>query len=329
MRAVPGETTSSVRDAPVQERNLAIDRLRGALVILMVAGDYLGGVHLVPSFLKHAPDIGFTIADAVAPCFIFAIGLNYGPSFARRAQQNMPSAYRHFFLRYLALIGIGAILAAGGTAVAGSPAGWGVLQAIGLAGLICLAVIRLPMSARFAIGLLILFGYQYLLDEWALSSVLHSAQGGFLGAISWGALLILSTAVADVWRKGLGPYLICCAVLAVAAVLSALLVPVSKNRVSLSYVLIALAISAVAYLLTELVSRIVTKSAGFLCWWGENALVLYLVHLLILGLLVLPRAGWWYADAPIWLAGLQLAVLLTATSLLAWWMHRRKVRVLL
>jgi fucose 4-O-acetylase-like acetyltransferase len=104
---------------------------------------------------------------------------------------------------------------------------------------------------------------------------------------------------------------------------------VSKNRVSLSYVLIALAISAVAYLLAELASRIVTKSAGFLCWWGENALVLYLAHLLILGLLVLPWAGWWYADAPIWLAGLQLAVLLTATSLLAWWMHRRKVRVLL
>lgn len=308
-------------------RNLAIDRLRGALVLLMVAGDYLGGVHVVPTFLKHAPDIGFTIADTVAPCFIFAIGLNYGPSFARRVQRSLPGAYRHFFLRYLALIGIGAILAAGGTAVAGSPAGWGVLQAIGVAGLTCLLVIRLPMSARFAIGLLILCGYQYLLNEWALTSVLHSAQGGFLGAISWGALLILSTAVADVWRKGLGPFAICCAVLVIAAVLSALIVPVSKNRVSLSYVLIALAISAVAFLLIDLASRVVAKRAGFLCWWGENALVLYLIHLLILALVVLPRLGWWYSEAPLWLTGLQLAVILTAMSLLAWRMHRRQVRV--
>ena len=293
----------------------------------MVGGNYLGGVEFVPAFLKHAPDIGFTIADTVASCFIFAVGLNYRPSFMRRMGQSASGAYRHFFLRYLALIGIGAILSAGGTSVAGQPTSWGVLQAIGLAGLICLLFIRLPTAARFAIGLVMLVGYQFVLDRWALSTVLHSAQGGFIGGISWGALLVLSTAVADVWRRGRGAYAICCAALAVAAVISALIVPVSKNRVSLSFVLITLAISAVAFLLFDLASRIVVNRAGFFSWWGENPLVLYLIHLLLLGLVTLPGPPWWYAQAPVWLAALQLAAILAVTSAIAWLLHRRRLNV--
>jgi predicted acyltransferase len=65
----------------------------------MVGGDYLGGVQVVPVFLRHAPDIGFTIADAVAPAFVFVIGLNYGPSFARRMRQGPVPAQRHFLTR--------------------------------------------------------------------------------------------------------------------------------------------------------------------------------------------------------------------------------------
>src|SRR5665647_1749090 len=179
--------------APESTRNLAIDRLRGALVILMVGGDYLGGVQVVPTFLKHAPDIGFTVADAVAPAFIFVIGLNYGPSFSRRMRQSTVAAYRHFLVRYLALIGIGAIIAAG-TTMAGVPTDWGVLQAIGVAGLISLLLIRLPAWARFVIGILTLCCYQYLLDASMLAAVQHSVQGGPFGALSWAALLVLSTA---------------------------------------------------------------------------------------------------------------------------------------
>ncbi|CAN5404413.1 hypothetical protein BH09ACT7_BH09ACT7_04720 [soil metagenome] len=293
----------------------------------MVGGDYLGGVNVVPAFLKHAPDVGFTVADAVAPCFIFVIGLNYGPSFARRLRLGAVGAYRHFLVRYLALVGIGAILTAGGTSVAGEPTDWGVLQSIGMAGLICLLVIRLSAAARIVVGLLMLWGYQYLLDGWTLATVLHSAQGGFFGAISWGALLILSTAVADVWRRGFRPYAICCAVLVIVAGGSAVIVPVSKNRVSASFVLITLAISALVFLLVDLASRGAAKRAGVFCWWGENPLALYLLHLLILGIVVLPRVAWWYADAPVWLVALQLTAIYTAMSAAAWWMHRRTVKV--
>ena len=311
-------------------RDLALDRFRGALIILMVGGDYLGGVSFVPSFLKHAPDIGLTIADVVAPGFVFAIGLTYGTSFARRAQQSVSGAYRHFLVRYLALLGIGAIISAGSVSVAGRPSGWGVLQALGVAGLLCLLVIRLNTAARFVAGLLLLGGYQVLLDRWALSTVLDSSHGGLIGALAWGALLILATAMADLWRTSLRIYVEACIALAAIAGVSAFVVPVSKNRVSLSYVLVCLSLAAAAWLLTSLGARAVGQTtAGFFCWWGENPLVLYLLHLLLLGVVSLPRPQWLYLEASVPLAAAELVSILLVTGLAAWWLHRRGVRLTL
>jgi predicted acyltransferase len=307
------------------DRNLAIDRFRGALVILMVIGDYLGGIEFVPSQLKHAPDIGFTIADTVAPAFIFVIGLNFGPSFARRLSDGAGSAYRYFALRYLAIVGIGSVISAGATMV-GQPTDWGVLQAIGIAGLSTLLVIRLPTWVRFAIGILVLVGYQYLLDTAMLGVVLPAVHGGLFGAVSWGGLLILSTAVADLWRRGITAYIACVVTLAALAVLSAVIVPISKHRVSLSFDLITLALSALVFLIIERISRVTAKRPGVFCWWGQSALALYLIHLLILGVVVTPPWPWWYTQAPVWLAVVQLTVILVAMTLIALWMLKRRVR---
>ncbi len=318
--AVPGQ--------PRRPRVLAVDRYRGALVWLMVAGNYLGGVMAVPDFVKHTPDIGLSIADLVAPAFVFAMGINYGPSFARRrTAYGEGAAYRHFLLRYFAILGVGAFLSAGGTVVAGEPTTWGVLQALGEAGLIALVVIRCNLWIRLGVGVAVLVAYQLVLDHGGLASVLGTVQGGFLGGLSWGALLILSTAIADLWRRSTGALAIACGGTTVAAVVAVLVVPVSKNRVSLSYVLVTLAVAAIAFLLTVLGSRIVAQRAGYLAWWGENPLALYLIHLLLLALVVLPPVSWWYEGAPLWLAGLQLAAIMTLMSLIAWWLHRRRVLV--
>jgi fucose 4-O-acetylase-like acetyltransferase len=60
------------------------------------------------------------------------------------------------------------------------------------------------------------------------------------------------------------------------------------------------------------------------CWWGENALVLYLAHLLVLGaMMILPDD--WYASAPLGLAAAQLLVIVAVLSALAWWLHRRRL----
>lgn len=322
----------SLPEAPAQAppvaraRDVGLDRFRGGLILLMVAGDYAAGVQTVPPILKHAPDIGLTLADLVAPGFVFAIGLTYVPSFARRFAASPAGAYRHVVLRYLALVGIGAILSAGGTVVAGQPTDWGVLQALGVAGLLAVPFVRLGPLWRAAAGILILVAYQLVLDAWLLPSVLGSVHGGFFGAIAWGGLLILSTAVGDLWRAGMRPYLLCCAGLAVAAV-SSLLVPISKNRVSLSYLLITLAIAALSFLLVELAARVVPRRPGFFAWWGENPLVLYLLHLLILGIFLLPGVAQWYAATPFWIAVLNVLGVLAVMSVVAWWLHRRGLQL--
>lgn len=320
------DSSPVTREGSAQLRDLSVDRLRGALVVLMVIGDYLSGIQAVPAFLKHAPDIGLTVADLVAPAFVFIIGLNYGGSFLKRSQSSVTSAYRYFLWRYLGLIGIGAVIVAGGTMV-GRPTDWGVLQAIGVAGLICLLVIRLSTTWRFVIGMALLGGYQYLLDQVMLQTVLNSVHGGLFGALSWAALLILSTAVADVWRKGFAPFLPCTGLLVVAAALSTLVVPVSKHRVSLSYILITLALSAAVFLALKAIDRFRQWKPGILCWWGQNALALYLIHLVFVGVFAVPPAPWWYAEVSVWLGALQLVAILASMSWVAWTMSRRRGRL--
>ena len=55
------------------QRNIALDRFRGLTIILMIIVNDLWAVEGFPSILKHPHDKGFTLADIVAPFFIFAI----------------------------------------------------------------------------------------------------------------------------------------------------------------------------------------------------------------------------------------------------------------
>ena len=316
---------SSVSPGSPAKRDLSIDRYRGVLVMLMVIGNYIAGVQAIPDFLKHAPDVGYTVADIVAPAFVFIIGLNYGNSFLRRYESDKPAAYRYVLTRYLSLIGIGAIISAGSNLV-GRASDWGVLQAIGIAGVLCLLFIRLNPWIRLAAGLLLLVGYQVVLDASMLESVLGSNHGGLFGSISWTALLILSTALADMFKRGFPPLAISLGALVVVAAVSMALVPVSKNRVSLSYILVSLLISAVAFLVARYVSRAIADRPGLLSWWGQNALALYMLHLLVLGLFVTPSASWWYEQAELWLVVLQILFILTVLSVAAWALYQRRAR---
>jgi predicted acyltransferase len=288
----------------------------------MVIGNYIAGILWIPSWLKHAPDIGFTIADLVAPAFVFVIGLNYGASFQRRFAEDSSMAYRHFANRYLALIGIGAIISAVSVLV-GSDSSWGVLQSLGVAGLLCLLLIRFSTWLRLLAGLGMLIGYQYLLDTAMLENVLGSSHGGPFGSVSWAALLVLSTAVADFWRKGQRTYAITCSALVFAASIVMFFVPVSKNRVSLSFILLTLAISALVFFVFQLGSERIPNRAGMFSWWGQKALSMYLIHLLLLSVFVLPEASWWYSEVPPWLLTIQLLGLLTLMTLAARWLTMR------
>jgi len=300
------------------QRNLAIDRYRGLAVIFMVLVDSIEDIAGVPAWLRHAPDAGFTFADIVAPMFIFAIAATYRMSFLRRAEKGSP--YGQFAGRYLAIVGVGTIFTAGG--IAGD---WGALQAIGVAGLLTLLVIKLPAIARAAIGCGMLLAYQLASNfvPALRDMIFESDHGGFIGAVSWGAMLILSTAMIDFYNKGVKPFLLGTGLLSILAAGAVFLAPPSKNRVSASYVLISVVLCAVLYFVTDLVSKRLPFRSDVLIWWGENPLLLYILHLMFVGL---ARAPFGFEEKPLVPGLLVTAAMLACISLIAWALHKKNKR---
>jgi predicted acyltransferase len=312
-----------------RERRPSIDAFRGLAIVLMVAANFLAGVTVVPGWLRHAPDIGLTVIDVIAPMFITAIGLTYASSArSRRERSGTRETVMHLLRRYLAIAGIGALLAAGeGIFMPGGAAHpWGVLQAIGFAGVLLLPLAFAPSWARLVAGLGLLAGYQLMLDRAWLGVVLTSSHGGLPGTLGWAGMLSLATVVGDVFSVADGRraarILVPLAILA-AGVGLALLTPVSKNRVSSSYVLVSLGICSVLFLGFHALFDLGGVRIPHLEAWGANPLLLYLLHELLLGVFVLPGVPALYAEAPVWLAAVELLALLGVLGAVAEALRRR------
>ena len=325
------------------ERSPEIDRFRGLAIVLMVFANYFAGISWVPAWLKHAPDIGFTCIDAIAPLFIFAIALTYSGSYHRSllSRGRWQTALR-FVRRYAALVGIGAILSAGEVwfEQGQGAMNWGVLQAIGVAGLLALCFMGFSPWMRVLSGGLILAGYQILLDRFWLAIVLDSSHGGFPGSISWGGMLIIVSGLADLINGEERNAPSACERAALTFIVVGLFfsalgiglgqfVPVSKNRVSATYCILSIGISAVIYGLSS--TRIGLRGSQygpitqFFVWWGRNPIFLYILHLLLLGLFALPKASWWYRDACPALAATQFLFIIGILTAIARALYQKKI----
>lgn len=313
----------------------SIDAFRGFSILLMVLADYLAGPNIVPTWVKHPPDIGFTVIDIIAPMFIAAIGLTFGASFRTRlARDGTRGTIEHFLTRNLALIGLGALFTVLGN-LSGLVVGrsdWGLLQAIGFAGLVAILFIGVPARLRWLVGLLLLVIYQFLLNSFWLASVLSSTHGGLEGALSWGAMLVMATALGDLFHdipKGRRWFPAVSAGVLVLGLLLAFIVPVSKNRVSASYVLITLGASNLVFWCFHVLNERLHRSIPILREWGRNSLVLYVLHGVLLGVFVAPRMPGWYEFAPVWLVVLQALFMVGTLSWVGWVLDRRHFHVAL
>lgn len=306
----------------------SIDQFRGFAIVTMVLANFTSGIHTIPAWLHHAPDIGLTLPDLVAPFFIFAIGLTYNLSMQQRASRDgWVKTLEHSFCRFMAILGIGSLMITIGLAYLNDPTitNWGVLQSIGVAGLMTVLVIRLPTLWRLGVGVVVLGGYQVLLDRYWVDVTIRSPHGGLQGALGWGAMLILSTVLADLFHDGArGRKVYPWASLAVLAlgVGLAFLFPVSKHRVSSSYVIITLGVSALVFWGFHLLNEGLHVRVPLLPAWGQNPLLLYLLHYIGIGLFFLPGVPALYTDASLWVVGLELALLLAALSWIAWRLQR-------
>jgi predicted acyltransferase len=315
------------------ERLIEIDYFRGFTIILMVFVNFIASGKSTPIWLKHAQDIGLTITDLIAPAFIFAIGLTYKNSFYKRSKEKgINQAYYHFITRFLAIMGIGSFFTAGAAIVAPIEAqgGWGVLQAIGAAGLITLIFIRMNRFIRLLTGILLLFVYQVMMDKFFLKIILESAQGGLIASISWASLLIISTFFAEIFYdvkiKKLFSFLLSILILICGLFLSRYF-PISKHRVSISYILISSSVSAIFLYIFYLISNIKFIKLNFFIWWGHNPLFLYLLHMILLGVTFIPANQKIFMTAPFWVILIEFSFFFLILSTSAYILFRKKIYI--
>lgn len=317
------------------QRVASIDALRGLAILLMAVGNFEMGIDWMPAGLRHAPDIGYTMADLVAPMFITSIAFTVGASMRRRQSlHGSRAALIHLLKRGLALIGIGSIIAIGQSLLYPEPgvaANWGVLQAIGSGTLLLLPFVLLPWWSRLLAGAALLTGYQLLLDRFWLESVLHSSHNGIWGSLSWGGMMLLGTVVADGFAavKTWGKQLLWLAggggVSAAAGLALSQMVPISKNRASASYMLLSLGLCLLLFGFMHYAVQRAPLNTQWLQVVGRNPLALYLANLLILAVFTLPPIAVWHAAAPVWLSLLQAAVIVWANLRIARELDRRGI----
>jgi predicted acyltransferase len=311
------------------DRDRGLDAFRGLAVVAMVVANFLADKTIVPAFLKHAPDIGLTAIDLIAPLFVVAMAVPFRESFERKVQRDGRAAAAWATARrYLALIGIGAILSAGQSYALpdGGMVDWGVLQALGVAGLALLCAVGLPPLARLAVGLALMAAYQ-LLQPWTAALVLSRSHGGMIGAVSWASMVLVGEAVVDLARRRSRVFLpVVGLVIGLAGIALSPVAPVSKNRVSASYALISLGFSLVLLALYKFAYSKRETRPGPVEIWGKRPLALYLAHQMALAFFVLPGWPWWHEASPTWLVLAQLALLLAGLTWLAYAMERKSVQ---
>ncbi|MHA1346812.1 MAG: heparan-alpha-glucosaminide N-acetyltransferase domain-containing protein [Candidatus Heimdallarchaeaceae archaeon] len=331
-----------------KKRYLSIDLFRGLTIVGMVFVNIVSNFDNIPDWSKHATDYGLTYVDLVAPFFIFAIALTYKMSFNRYLKrEGYVKTYTKFIVRYGALVGFGFIGSIGSFATEGTQFSWGVLQAIGYAGIFTLFFIILPRVVRFVIGIGTLVAYQFILMinvevEGVLISLadlnLLDSHGGVIGGIGYAALLLIGTAIIDVFgEKKKLPILISGIIFSIAGAAVHFIwkfyeIPlyggISKERMTPSYVSVTLGLGAILFWLIWYLFDIkeITKGKSyFLQPFGRNAFFLYIFHhlLILLATLYLPQNS--HVALVIFVAVMNVGIL----WLLAFMMDKNKIYIVL
>jgi predicted acyltransferase len=181
----------------------SIDAFRGLAIILMVVFSfYVLFSYYRPTWVLHNQGEVLLFGDLIAPFFGFLVGISLYISYARRKEsgQKWSSIAKHKTKGFVFLIILGLVLDS--TAKYRFPI-WGVLEALGAAGLITFLVLEYSEKVKWFVCALMLGIYSYLLTFPAFNEMLLSLpHGSPLGVISWTPITIVGAIVgADFLNK--------------------------------------------------------------------------------------------------------------------------------
>jgi len=265
-----------------------IDDYRGFAIISMIIVNYLAFYPSTPTWLKHAKGIGYTFADLVAPLFLFALGIMYRTSFIRRIKKmGLKSSYLSMSRRYLIIMFIGFL----GSAIAKTSISydWGILQAIGLAGILALPFLLLQWKLRLlSIAILAIF-YQFIILTNFSDLIVNAKHGGPLASISWALLILAATVAGDLFHgkikiTALKILTFYCASFALISYLLILIfdLPTMKANVNVSYLSVSIALSSLVFILFLLIGEVAKIKLTLFTAMGKNPLLIFLIHYLLI-----------------------------------------------
>lgn len=312
----------------VKPRIISLDMFRGFAIFGMILVNYLGHFESMPNTFRH-PRYGMTFANAIAPYFLFAVGMGLKLSLERRIKKHgSGKAYWHAIKRYLILIIIG-IVVYGPDPVMDM---WDALVDIGFAGLITLPFIVHGKKTRFIGAIVLLLIYQVLFTftgygEWTMP---NSIDGGPLGPISWASILVFGTIQMDYLidynrkkfiRKSLElgiPLMIIG--LGLSYIQPKEIWEFSQRSMTVAYPIFASGLSVITFLAFYLIADIWKLHIPHLAILGMNPLVIYILQQILIAFYgdLLP------STAPWWQVLLGFAIIYGICYLIAVYLYRNK-----
>jgi predicted acyltransferase len=257
----------------------------------MVFVNSLQSYENVPAWTKHAGDYGLTYVDLVAPFFVFALAVTFNISYQRRILRvGKKATWLRYFRRFLILIGIGLMLTIN---VDGNEFyfRWGTLQVLGMSGLMLLPLIGLKPYVKLIFAVSFMGIHQVFLLTPLNLLIYDSIEGGILGSFSWGAMMILSSFLAE----GLGKekkyvrqyFFLGGVVYLIIGIGTAFILGISRNYISIPYILISVGIASILYYFLHYIYDIrgvnyyLVKKERIFSTVGKNAFIFYMLHIVV------------------------------------------------
>ena len=262
-------------------RSQALDELRGVSMLLLVLVGPLLIFRATPAWLLHAPGEGLHAADLIVPMFLFALGIAYPISLRRRLKTTGVTRTAFSFARRYGLLLAFGLLGEVARYRDLTFAHWGMLEVIGLTGIVVFPLMFVSAGIRLLVGGLGLVAWQIALDHGYAATAHTLDLGGPAATLAWTFIVLLGSILSE-WRASMDRkkflmFMACASVVGIVAAWSlGLYVPIDKHLVSISYVLAGVGCAAGVFLCFECL-----EERGIVCntctSFGRNSILLYII----------------------------------------------------
>ena len=247
-------------------------------------------------------------------------------SFNRRKERlGLKQAIHHQLIRGLAIVGVGQTLSCISMLSSGSDQfDINILHAIGFSLIFVIPILMLPTWIKAVIGVAIGIASHFLLVA-ANGPDYQMEDAGAIGIVGWISLMAISIAWGELFFKtkdriGLWPSEAAGVLALFSGLVASTWIPISLTAGTLSYSLITTGTVSVVFLAVYYLSERLHVKPGFLCHWGNNPLVIYVFHYLLLTVFALL-----FAEVTVPVFVVTLSVFLAAIHGLVLFMKKRNL----